>query len=272
MSGLSRLLIVVGCILAAAPLVLHLMSSVKSTSELNLFPPTLFPHEVTLSNYQALFTKRPFLRYCINSLVVSTLSSLICVAVASLAAYRLARSRGRWRSAIRLSLLVVAFFPPIVYVFPDYEIIQALGLVNHLWGLILPYSALNIPFAIWLLTGSFQQIPLDLEEAAEIDGLTRFQMFRMIVLPLVTPALITAGILVFIFAWNEFMFALTFITIESQKTVTQGVATLSGAFAEEIPYGLIAAGVIASAVPLIIVVIVFQRWIIAGLTAGAVKQ
>src|SRR5437867_13448561 len=132
MSGLSRLLIVVGCILAAAPLVLHLMSSVKSTSELNLSPPTLFPHEVTLSNYQALFTNRPFLRYCINSLTVSTLSSLICVGVASLAAYRLARGRCRWRAVMRLSLRVGALFPPIVYVVPHYEIIQALGLVDHL--------------------------------------------------------------------------------------------------------------------------------------------
>jgi multiple sugar transport system permease protein len=205
-------------------------------------------------------------------LTVSALSSLICVAFASLAAYRLARIHGRLQSAIRVSLLIVAFFPPIVYILPDYEIIQKLGLVNHLWGLIIPYSALNLPFAILLLTGSYRQVPYELEEAAEIDGLTRFQTFRMIVLPLITPALITAGILVFIACWNEFMFALTFITIESQKTVTLGVATLSGAVAEEVPYGQIAAGVIASSIPLIFLVIVLQRWIVAGLTAGAVKQ
>jgi multiple sugar transport system permease protein len=248
------------------------MSSLKSTSELNVIPPTLLPHTITLSNYKALFNQRPFVRYCINSFTVAALTSLICVSIASLAAYRLARMQSRWRSAIRLMLLVVGFFPPIVYLFPDYEIIQSLGLVNRLWGLILPYSALNLPFSIWLLLGSFQQVPLELEEAAEIDGLTRFQTFRMILLPLVTPALITAGILVFISAWNEFMFALTFINVESQKTVTLGVATLSGAFAEETPYGLIAAGVIASSVPLIVLLIVFQRWIVAGLTAGAVKS
>jgi len=272
MSRLSKILLAAACVLAVAPLAWHAMSSLKSTAELNLVPPTLVPREITLSNYKSLFASRPFIRYCVNSFTVSALSSVICVALASLAAYRLARAGGRLRSSVRLALLAVAFFPPIVYIVPVYEIIQALGLVNHLWGLILPYSALNLPFAIWLLTGSFQQIPLELEEAAEIDGLTRFQSFRMILLPLVTPALITAGILVFIFSWNEFMFALTFITIESQKTVTLGVATLSGAFAEEIPYGLIAAGVVASSLPLIILLIVFQRRIVAGLTAGAVKQ
>jgi ABC-type glycerol-3-phosphate transport system permease component len=130
---------------------------------------------------------------------------------------------------------------------------------------------LNLPFAIWLLIGAFEQVPHELEEAAAIDGLTRFQTYRRIILPLAMPALITAGIMVFIFSWNEFMFALTFMNIESQKTVTVGVATLSGAFTYEIPWGQIAAGVIASSLPLIVLVIVFQRKIVAGLTAGAVK-
>jgi len=272
MRRLGSVFILAFCVLAMAPLVWHAMSSVKSQAELGVIPPTLVPHEATLSNYEALLERRPFIRYCINSLTVSALSSLICVSFGSLAAYPLARMRTRWRSAIRLGLLAVVFFPPIAYVFPDYEIIQSVGLVNQLWGLIIPYAALNLPFAIWLLMGSFQQLPFELEEAAEIDGLTRFQTYRMILLPLVTPALITAGILVFIFSWNEFMFALTFIHMESQKTVTLGVATLSGAFAEQTPYGLIAAGVIASSVPLVFLVIIFQRWIVAGLTAGAVKE
>lgn len=272
MKRVSSLLILMSCVLALAPLCWHAMSSLKSAAELNVIPPTILPHTATLSNYRALLNQRPFVRYCINSFTVAALTSLICVAVASLAAYRLARTQSGWRTSIRLALLVVGFFPPIVFLFPDYEIIQSLGLVNRLWGLILPYTALNLPFAIWLLLGSFQQVPLELEEAAEIDGLTRFQTYRMILLPLVTPALITAGILVFISAWNEFMFALTFINVESQKTVTLGVATLSGAFTEETPYGLIAAGVVASSIPLIVLLIVFQRWIVAGLTAGAVKN
>src|SRR5262245_9383377 len=222
MKKLSNLFVFACCVAALAPLVWQALSSLKSAAELTLVPPTLIPHQATFSNYEALLQRRPFIRYCLNSFVIAGMTSLICVAAASLAAHRLARSRGRIRSTARLALLIVAFFPPIVFVFPLYEVIRAAGLVNHPWGLILPYSALNLPFAIWLLTGSFEQIPFELEEAAAIDGLSRFQTFRTVVFPLAAPALITAGILVFVFSWNEFMLALTFLNIESEKTVTLG--------------------------------------------------
>ena len=175
MKRLSSFFVLVCCAGALAPLVWHAMSSLKSSSELNVVPPTLYPHKVTFSNYVALFVKHPFVRYCINSFVVSALTSLICVFIASLAAYQLARSR---RAAIRLGLLVVGFFPPIVYVFADYEIIQSARTGQSFVGTHHPYTAANLPFAIWLLIGSFQQVPLELEEAAEIDGLTRFQTYR----------------------------------------------------------------------------------------------
>jgi multiple sugar transport system permease protein len=271
MNGLSKLLLAACCIVALAPIGWHAISSFKTPSELALAPPTLVPHDPTLSNYEELFRRRPFFRYYLNSFTIAALSSLVSVFSASLAAYRLARIRGTLRSAIRSTLLAVAFFPPIIFLFPLYELVRSAGLVNHPWGLILPYSALNLPFAIWLLTGAFEQIPYELEEAAAVDGLTRFETYRIVILPLAMPAMITAGILVFIFSWNEFMFALTFMNIESQKTVTVGVATLSGAFSYEIPWGQIAAGVIASSLPLVVLVILFQRKIVAGLTAGAVK-
>jgi multiple sugar transport system permease protein len=271
MNGFSRLLLAACCVAALTPVGWHAISSLKTPAELALIPPTLAPHEPTLANYHELFRRRPFLSYYLNSITIAALSSLVSVSCASLAAYRLARTRGRFRATVRSALLAIAFFPPIVFLFPLYELVRAAGLVNHPWGLILPYSALNLPFAIWLLIGAFEQIPYELEEAASIDGLTGFQTYRRVILPLATPALITAGILVFIFSWNEFMFALTFMNIESQKTVTVGVATLSGAFNYEIPWGQIAAGVIASSLPLIVLVILFQRKIVAGLTAGAVK-
>lgn len=271
MNRISKFLIILFCAAALAPIAWHLATSLKTASELAAIPPTLLPSKPTWLNYRELFEKRPFLRYYLNSFTIAALSSLICVASASLVAYRLARLRGQLRSAIRTGLLAIAFFPPIVFLFPVYELVRMAGLVNHPWGLIVPYAALNLPFAIWLLTGSFEQIPHELEEAAAVDGLTRLQTYRMIVLPLAAPSLVTAGILVFIFAWNEFMFALTFMNVETQKTVTVGVATLSGAFAYEIPWGQVAAGVIASALPLIVLLVVFQRKIVAGLTAGAVK-
>jgi multiple sugar transport system permease protein len=271
MSALSKIFLAVCCAAAILPIGWHAVSSLKTPSELALIPPTLLPQHPTLSNYEELFRKRPFLHYYLNSGTIAAMSSLLAVFCASLAAYRLARVRGVLRSAFRSGLLAIAFFPPIVFLFPLYEMIRALGLVNHPWALILSHAALNLPFAIWLLTGAFEQIPRGIEDAAAIDGLTRFGTYWRIVLPLAMPAMIAAGVLVFIFSWNEFMFALTFMNIESQKTVTVGVATLSGAFAYEIPWGQIAAGVIASALPLVLVAIVFQRKIVSGLTAGAVK-
>ena len=271
MRALSKALIVAFCVLAAAPIAWHVVSSLKSPGELASIPPTLWPRDATLDNYRELFTRRSFGRYYANSFVIAALSSLLCVSAASLVAYGLARARAVIRGIITSSLLMVALFPPIVLLFPLYELVRAAGLVNHAWGLILPYSALNLPLSIWLLTGYFEQIPHEIEEAAEVDGLSRLQTFTKIVLPLSAPALATTGMLAFIFAWNEFMFALTFMNLESAKTITVGVATLSGAFTYEIPWGLLAAGVVASSFPLILLVTVFQRRIVAGLTAGAGK-
>jgi len=271
MRVISRAVIVVFCVLAAAPIAWHVVSSFKDPSELARIPPTLLPEQPTLENYRDLFDRRSFGRYYANSAVIAALSSLLCVSAAALAAYALVRARAALRGIITSSLLVVAFFPPIVLLFPLYELVRAAGLVNHPWGLILPYAALHLPLSVWLLTGYFGQIPYELEEAAAVDGLSRLQTFVRIILPLSAPALATTGMLAFIFAWNEFMFALTFMNLESAKTITVGVATLSGAFTYEIPWGLLAAGVVASSFPLILLVVAFQRRIVAGLSAGAGK-
>jgi len=271
MNALSRFVVGLFCVLAIAPLLWHGLSSLKSPAELTRIPPTLLPSDPSLDNYKELFTRRPFGWYYANSFVIASLSSLLCLVSASLASFALARSHPRIRRLATSGLLVGAFFPPIVFLFPLYELVRMTGLVNHPWGLILPYTALNLPFSIWLLMGYFNQIPYELEEAAAVDGLSRLQTLVRIVLPLSVPALATTGILAFIFAWNEFMFALTFMNRESAKTITVGVATLSGAFTYEIPWGLLAAGVIASALPLIVLVMFFQRRVVAGLTAGSGK-
>ena len=265
----SSILLAVFCVLAVAPLAWHGISSLKTPNELTSVPPTLLPHRPTIANYEELFSRRPFGRYYANSFLIASLSSLLCLAAASLTAYALARTGPKLRRYATSSLLTVAFFPPIVLLFPVYELARSAGLLNHPWGLIVPYAALNLPFSTWLLTGYFGQIPYELEEAAAVDGLSRFQTLTRIVLPLSAPALATTGLLAFIFAWNEFMFALTFMNLESAKTITVGVATLSGAFAYEIPWGLLAAGVMASSLPLIALVVIFQKRIVAGLTAGA---
>lgn len=272
MKWIARLFVVSWCALAVAPLLWYGLSSIKSSAELAQVPPTFFPSSFTLDNYAELFVRRPFGAYYLNSFVIASLAAVVCVACASLAAYRLARAPKRFRYAMTSALLVLAFFPPIVLVFPVYELVRYAGLVNHPWGLILPYAALNLPFAVWLLTGYMEQIPYELEEAAAIDGLTALDTYRRILMPLAMPALTTAFLLVFIFSWNEFMFALTFMNYESSRTVTVGVATLSGAFAYEIPWGLLASGIVVSTAPLIVAVALFQRRIVAGLTAGGVKK
>src|SRR5215475_7279314 len=148
MKLLKGILVVGFCIAAIAPIAWHLLTSIKPPAELSLIPPTLLPRNPTLLNYTQLFQVRPFLRYYLNSFTIAAMSSLICIGTASLAAYRLARVWGRTRSAIRAALLAVAFFPPIVFLFPVYELVRKAGLVNHPWGLIVPYAALNLPFAI----------------------------------------------------------------------------------------------------------------------------
>src|SRR5215510_6576352 len=269
MKILSKLIVIVFCALAAAPFLWHAASSFKDAAEIAKVPPNFLPARPTLENYSALFGQRPFLRYCLNSFIIASLASLLCVASASPAAYRLARAGSRTREGVSSALLGLAFFPPIVFLFPLYEMVRALSLVNHPWGLILPYAALNLPLSIWLLTGYFRNVPIELEEAAEMDGLGPLQTFVTIVLPLATPALATAAILVFVASWNEYMLALTFMNAENSRTVTVAVATLSGAFVYQIPWGLIAAGVIASSLPLIVLAVFFQNKIVAGLTAGS---
>jgi multiple sugar transport system permease protein len=271
MKTYSRLLVVFFCVLAAAPFLWHAVSSLKDAREILRIPPALFPHRPTLENYDELFGRRPFGTYLWNSFVVASLASVLCVASAAPAAYVLARSRTRMRVVVTWTLLALAFFPPIVFLFPLYELVRAIGLINHPWGLIGPYAAFNLPLSIWLLTGYFRQIPVELEEAAQIDGLSPGQAFFRIVFPLAEPALATAAVLVFVFSWNEYMLALTFMSADEARTVTVAIATLSGAFVYQIPWGLIAAGVVTSAVPLIVLAVSFQKKIVAGLTAGAIR-
>ena len=268
----ARIYLVFVCGLAVSPLVWYGLSSIKSSAELAQIPPSLLPAHITFDNYEQLFLRRSFAAYYRNSIVISSLASLLCVLCASLSAYRLARAPALFRRIVSYGLLVMAFFPPIVLVFPVFELVRMAGLINQPWGLILPYAAMNLPFAVWLLTGYMEQIPYELEEAAAVDGLTQFNIYSRIILPLSVPALTTAFLLVFIFSWNEFMFALTFMNREISRTITVGVATLSGAYTYEIPWGLLAAGIVVSTAPLIAAVALFQKRIVAGLTAGGVKQ
>jgi multiple sugar transport system permease protein len=261
-------LVVLWCL---APFVWQIITSLKTNEQIAALPVTYVPIEPGLQQYRVLFTRKPFGRYLFNSFFVSSVSTLLCVGLSALAAYSFARLRLCGSRFMMGVLVVISFFPPIIFFFPLYEMIRAVGLTNHRLALILPYTTFNLPFSIIVLSTFFRGIPLEIEEAAKVDGFGRLQILRRIILPLAAPALATTAILVFIFAWNEFLFALSFMTNDRMKTVTAGIATLSGTTMHELPWGPIAAAVVVSTLPLILLVLIFQRRIIQGLTAGASK-
>jgi len=254
-----------------APFVWQIITSLKTPSEIISIPATLVPKHPNLSYYSALFARKPFARYFLNSLFISTVSTLLCLLFSSMAAYSFARLRVRGARWMSLMLVLISLFPGIVFFFPLYEMVRVTGTANNPIALIIPYVTFNLPFAILILTSFFRTLSVEIEEAAKVDGFSRLQILFKIVMPLSAPALATTGILVFIGCWNEFLLSLTFMTRDSSKTITAGIASLSGANTLELPWGPIAAAVVISTLPLVVLVAVFQRRIIQGLSAGGVK-
>ncbi|WP_250124695.1 carbohydrate ABC transporter permease [Chroococcidiopsis sp. CCMEE 29] len=265
---LAVILVVLFCL---APALWQLLTSFKVNEDIAAVPTVYFPTRFTLNHYIELFVRRPFLRYIFNSAFVSIISTALSLAIGAPAAYALARLRPWGRSTILGFVLIVTLFPYILLFLGLLEIIQALNLGNNYLALIIPYTAINLPLTILVLRSFFQQLPKDLEDAAKVDGYNTWQMLLQIVLPMTIPAIVTTGILTFIFAWNEYLFALTFITREDMKTIPVATAQLGGATVFEIPYGPIAAATVVGTLPLVLLVLFFQRKIVQGLTAGAVK-
>ncbi len=254
-----------------APFLWQVITSLKPSAEVVTVPPTYWPSQVSFKSYFKIFERHPFATYILNSFIVALGTTGLCMIIGTLAAYAFARLKlpgGKW--ALR-GILFVALFPPTVLVIPLYKVIQAMHLLNNPLGLILPYTALNLPFSIWLLMTFFKQIPKDIEEAALVDGFTRWGMLWKIIFPLSAPAIATTAILVFIFSWNEFLLALTFMSKNSARTVPVGISLLSGQSMYEVPWDQISAAVVLTTLPVVAMVLAFQKRIIEGLTAGAVK-
>jgi len=254
-----------------APVLWQVLTSLKTGQEILAIPNRYWPQHYTLDNYTVLFTDRPFLRYILNSGFVSLASTGLCLSIGTPAAYALARLRLWGQQFILAGILVVTLFPYVLLFLGLLEILQALKLGNNYLALIVPYTAINLPLTILVMRSFFQQLPQDLEDAAQVDGYSTWQMLTQILLPMTTPALVTTGILAFIFSWNEFIFALTFITQDDLKTIPVAAAQLSGATVFDVPYGPIAAATVLGTFPLVLLVLFFQRQIVQGLTAGAVK-
>ena len=253
------------------PILWQVLTSVKVNRDISAIPTIYIPRQITLEHYLSLFTRRPFGLYILNSAFVSFTSTLLCLALGTPAAYALARVQLMGKRIIIASILIVTLFPAVLLFLGLLEIVQSLKLANNFLALIIPYTAINLPLTILVMRSFFEQLPKDLEDSARVDGYNTYQMLLQILLPMTVPALVTTGILTFISAWNEFIFALTFISRESMKTIPVATAQLSGASVFEIPYGPIAAATILGTLPLVLLVLFFQRKIVQGLTAGAVK-
>lgn len=265
---LAVVAIVIFCL---APILWQVLTSFKFNEDISALPTIYFPRRITLQHYIELFTRRPFLRYILNSAFVSSVSTIACLAIGTPAAYALARLRPLGGNLVQLGVLLITLFPSILLLQGLLEVIQLFHLGNNYLALIIPYTALNLPLTILVMRSFFAQLPRELEDAARVDGYSTGQMLVQILAPLTLPALVTTGILTFIAAWNEFIFALTFITEETMKTIPVASAQLGSTSVFEIPYGPIAAATVVGTIPLVILVLLFQRQIVQGLTAGAVK-
>ena len=232
---------------------------------------SLIPPNPTLANYKSIFQNDDFILSLRNSAIISLTTTALALLVGSFCAYALARLRFRGKFLILALVLSITTFPAIAIAAPLFRLWTDIGIFNTLIGLIIPNLTFALPLAIYILVSFFKEIPKDLEEAALVDGATHFTAFRKVVVPLAAPGLATAGILTFIATWNEFLLAITLTSSPAARPVPAAIAFFTGSTQFEIPYGTITAASVTISVPLIILVLLFQKRIVAGLTAGAVK-
>jgi trehalose/maltose transport system permease protein len=257
-------------ILSLYPFVYAISTSLKTGNA--LFTADLFPSNADLRNYRALFEGvQPFGKSLLNSIAVSFLTVAFAMLMGITAAYALGRIRFKGKGLLLVSLLGVSMFPQVAVLSGMFELIQSLGLYNKVLGLVVPYTIFTLPFTVWILTTFMRELPGELEEAAIMDGCGPLRIIFQVFMPLLWPALVSTGLLAFIGAWNEFMFALTFVVSDTERTVPVAISLIAGATAFEIPWGTIMAGSVIVTVPLLLLVFFFQKRIVSGLTAGAVK-
>lgn len=232
---------------------------------------SFLPHEWTFDNYRQVFDTSLFTSALRNSIGISLISTVLSVTLATLAAYAIARLRFRGRKLVLTSALAIAMFPTVALVGPLFDMWRSLGLYDTWLGLIIPYMSFTLPLAIWTLSAFFRQIPWELEQAAQVDGATAWQAFRKVIVPLAAPGVFTAAILTFFFAWNDFVFGISLTATDAARPVPAALAFFTGASYFQQPTAAISAAAVVVTVPVVILVLVFQRKIVAGLTSGAVK-
>ncbi|CAI9398465.1 Trehalose transport system permease protein SugB [Pleomorphomonas sp. T1.2MG-36] len=251
------------------PFYYAILTSFKSGTA--LFEINYLPTHFSLDNYIAVLTTGVFVRNLGNSILVATSVVVLALFLAVTAAFALARVSFRGRGLLLMTILAVSMFPQIAVLAGLFELVRAFGLFNTPFALIFSYTIFTLPFTVWVLTTFMRDLPVEIEEAAIVDGATPWVIITKVFMPLMWPALVTTGLLAFIAAWNEFLFALTFTSSNETRTVPVAIALLSGASQYEIPWGRIMAASVIVTVPLVALVLIFQRKIVQGLTAGGVK-
>ena len=262
--------LVVGVLVLAVAFPFYRAVAGSLTPEAQLFGGApLWPDPPVLYHYRALFTERQFWLPIRNSLIVAGATTFFCVTLGALCAYALARLRFRGKTLLLGAILAVSMFPQIAVVSPLFLLLRSLRLINTYPGLVLPYLTFAMPLTVWLLVGYFRQLPAELEEAAMVDGASRFRAFREVIVPLALPGLAATAILTFVYSWNEFLFALSFTLGPERQTVPVAIALFRGQY--QVPWGQVLAAAIVATAPVAVLVLAFQRRIVQGLTAGAVK-
>jgi len=262
-------LVAVIMVVAIFPFYYAVLTSLKSGTA--LFEVDYWPRSFSLDNCVSVLTTGAFLRNLGNSLLISTVVVALSLLLSITAAFALSRIDFRGRGLLLLTILSVSMFPQIAVLAGLFELIRAFGIFNTPLALIFAYMIFTLPFTVWVLTTFMRDLPIEIEEAAIVDGATPWVIVTRVFMPLMWPALVTTGLLAFIAAWNEFLFALTFTSSNSQRTVPVAIALLGGASQFEVPWGNIMAASVIVTVPLVVLVLVFQRKIISGLTAGGIK-
>ena len=256
-------------IFAAVPVLWLVSLSFKDPTTLT--DGSFYPHKWTTANYRGIFNQPLFTHALVNSIGIAVISTLLGVVFGAMAAYAIARLDFPGKRLLVASALLIAMFPAISLVNPMFNLWRQIGLFDTRPGLIIPYMTFSLPLSIYTLSAFFREIPWDLERAAALDGATPLQAFRRVIVPLAAPGVFTTAILVFLYCWNDFVFAISLTSTNNARTVPAAIAFFTGASQFQQPTGSIAAAAVVITIPIIIVVLLFQRRIVAGLTAGAVK-
>lgn len=257
-------------VFAVVPVLWMFGTAFKTLPETYISPPVWFPRHPTLANFGYVLQRGPFGTYLRNSLIVSVSTTFIALVLSSLAGYAFSRYRFQGRKAILMGVLATQMFPSVLLIIPLFQVIRRLGLMNSLGALVLSDISFALPLALWLMKGFFDQIPRELDEAAMLDGCGLGATLGRVLLPLVAPGLVATGIFVFIAAWDEFVFALTFTNSDATRTLPVGLNLFITSY--EIQWNHLAAMSFFVTVPVLIMFFIMQRWLAAGMTAGALKE